>query len=230
MRLGQVASSKIFIVCVGLSLATALSAACSSKSSGGGLGDDEGEGGSGSSGSGGTGSSGSGSSGTSTTGSTSGSPSCERVADDTVYYDDAGVLHLAGPGTTACDLRSHVACLDALTMVATCVAPSAQACSVTAAQFGCLEQSDCASGMLCCANNSSASGVGSACTTPGSDGLCPQATAGPVSGKLQFCQTSCECANKEACTPQSCTASGSPAAHLTLCGLQTGSSFTCTKL
>jgi hypothetical protein len=159
--------------------------------------------------------------------------SCAHVpsATDTVYYDTSGLPHLDGASSAACDLHSHVACLTILAPIkARCISSSSQ-CTAQEVQFACLQKSDCSGGKLCCAdNNSSSSGFATACVAPGSDGQCPQATIGPVKGSLQFCQTDCECANKQKCTPQHCAQSGvgGQNADLTICGVQSGSGYSCT--
>jgi hypothetical protein len=177
-------------------------------------------GGSGSSGSSGgrssgsSGTSGAGSSGSSGTAADGGLSPNERV-NSGIPFSDAGVPYCST--SAPCDLKTNTCCVSTLGE-GTCQSGHNANCGIGAA-FQCIEKSECPSGQLCCGFQTDSSHGGSKCETVS---VCPPQTS------AQLCQTNGECAAGVQCIPQSCNVGAPLPANLTLCGLQSNSTYQCT--
>jgi hypothetical protein len=178
----------------------------SSGSSGSGSGGSSGSSGS----SGSTGSSGSGGG----AGSDGGTMENQRV-NSGIAFTDAGIPYCNM--TTPCDLTMDTCCVDALGS-GTCHSGHSVNCGVGAA-FQCVEQTDCPAGQLCCGYQTDSMHGGSKCEAVSA---CPSQTS------AQLCQTNAECTGGLECIPQSCNVGAALPAMLTLCGLQSNATYTCT--
>ncbi|HEX4446155.1 MAG TPA: hypothetical protein VH044_05450 [Polyangiaceae bacterium] len=133
---------------------------------------------------------------------------------------------------TDCDLTKNTCCVDGLGD-AKCVNGHSGCGSFGniggAAQFQCVQISDCPSGQVCCGYADSSSNLaGSKCQDISANGnKCAPAPTGTM-GSVQFCQKTCECKDGSACVAQSCTVMGAPNAMLTMCALQDKAPYNCT--
>jgi hypothetical protein len=116
-----------------------------------------------------------------------------------------------------CDLTKNTCCVSTLGE-GTCQSGHNANCGIGAA-FQCVEKSECPSGQLCCGFQTDSSHGGSKCEAVS---VCPTQTS------AQLCQTNGECAAGVQCIPQSCNVGAPLPANLTLCGLQSNSTYQCT--
>ena len=165
--------------------------------------------------SGSSGTSGAGSSGSSGTTSADGGLSPNERVNSGIPFSDAGVPYCST--SAPCDLTTNTCCVSTLGQ-GTCQSGHNANCGVGAA-FQCIEKSECPSGQLCCGFQTDSSHGGSKCETVS---VCPTQTS------AQLCQTNGECAGGVQCIPQSCNVGAPLPANLTLCGLQSNSTYQCT--
>ncbi len=124
-----------------------------------------------------------------------------------------------------CDLSANLCCFGS--KGGTCT-PTATGCMPGYGSFGCIDDSTCPSGQVCCfAADADAGTLGSSCQTVAAGGKCSPAVT-DTAGSTQLCQTNSEC-KSGCCAWQDCTVMGK-ALSLTMCGdPPTSSAFSCTK-
>jgi hypothetical protein len=144
-----------------------------------------------------------------------------------VTFDDAGKpTCAAGVG---CDLTTNVCCVSSTGGVCN---SKAKGCLPGQGNFGCVDDSTCPSGQVCCFQaDQGAQTAGSSCQTVAAGAKCsPDITA--TAGSVQLCQTTSEC-KSGCCAWQDCTIMSSTGTartlSLTMCGAPPTSSsiFTC---
>ena len=195
-----------------LTAAACLFSACSSSSSSSPSGDDAGSSG---------GSSSSGSSGSS--GGTCAGDGGKVLTN--VTFDSSGKPTCASG--VGCDLTTNVCCISSTGGTCNPKAMgeggtgtgdggSAEGCLPGQGSFGCIDDSSCPSGQVCCFQaDQTAQTAGSSCQTVAPGGKCsPDITA--TAGSVQLCQTNSECVSG-CCAWQDCTIMGRTLS-LTMCG------------
>jgi hypothetical protein len=131
-------------------------------------------------------------------------------------FNDAGIPYCAT--NVACDLTQNTCCVNPAGD-GTCATGHNNPCSGAGGAFQCIQKTDCPTGQLCCGYQTDSSHGGSKCEAVSA---CPSATS------AQLCETNAECTGGAKCIPQSCNVGAIVPAMLTLCGLQSNSTYTCT--